>query len=220
MTAPHTATAAAATRDRARVATADLRWRCPPPEAGISATSEAEPIRSVIGQDGAVDVLRFGLEIDAPGQNVCVRGLTGTGRSSPVQRLLEDAQPAILPVIDGEPAPPERIQHYVSKGLLGEADVEALRTKIEQYGERLGQLSERMHAARAEHRQRMRNLIEEEALEILTGWDTGLPDENGRYPEGTLLALAMERAAEFWRMTQPESSADPTAPSQTPNAAG
>ena len=269
MTAPHTSTAAAATRDRARVATDDLRWCCPPSEAGITATSEAEPIRSVIGQDDAVNALRFGLEIDAPGQNVYVRGLTGTGRSSLVQRLLEDAQPsspaapdrcyvhnfeqpdrpalitlprgrgrafrdrmdelisyvkeqllpalasdtmkarraelehrleqemqalgrpfekqltendlalvmltmpggaqpAILPVIDGEPAPPERIQHYVSKGLLSEADVEALRTKIEQYGERLGELSERMQAAREEHRQRMRKLIEEEARWLLS----------------------------------------------------
>jgi predicted ATP-dependent protease len=268
MTAPPSDPSASATRDRARVAIADLRWRCPPAEVGVASTAEAEPIRGVIGQDDAVESLRFGLEIDAPGQNIYVRGLTGTGRSSLVQRLLEDAQPsspaapdrcfvhnfdqpdrpalitlprgrgrafrdrmeefisyvkeqllpalasdsmkgrraelerrleqemqalgrpfekqltendlalvmltmpggaqpAILPVIDGEPATPDRIQDYVSKGRLSEADVKALRAKIERFGERLGELNEKMQAAREEHRHRMRKLIEEEARWLL-----------------------------------------------------
>jgi ATP-dependent Lon protease len=57
-----------------------------------------------------------------------------------------------------------------------------------------------------------------EALEVLSGWEAGRPDENGRYGEGTLLARAMERADDFWNMTQPELSADTPAPPQTPNA--
>ncbi|MBI4718017.1 MAG: AAA family ATPase [Planctomycetes bacterium] len=49
-----------------------------------------EPITGVIGQDAAVDALRFGLETKAPGQNVFVRGLTGTGRMTLIRRLLEE----------------------------------------------------------------------------------------------------------------------------------
>ena len=37
-----------------------------------------------------------------------------------------------------------------------------------------------------------------EALELLTGMPAGLRDENDEYPEGSLLALALERAHDFW----------------------
>ena len=42
----------------------------------------------IVGQDIAVDALRFGIECCAPEQNVFVRGLTGTGRMTVVKRLL------------------------------------------------------------------------------------------------------------------------------------
>ena len=51
------------------------------------------PADTVVGQDVAVDALRFGLETSAPGQNVFVRGLTGTGRATLVRRLLETIRP-------------------------------------------------------------------------------------------------------------------------------
>jgi ATP-dependent Lon protease len=44
--------------------------------------------------------LSFGLEIDAPGQNVFVRGLTGTGRMTLVRRLLQDTTPICRPARD------------------------------------------------------------------------------------------------------------------------
>jgi len=54
----------------------------------------------VVGQDSAVAALRFGLEIDAPGQNIFVRGLSGTGRLTLVYRLLKEIQPSCPPVND------------------------------------------------------------------------------------------------------------------------
>ncbi|MDH3467661.1 MAG: AAA family ATPase, partial [Gammaproteobacteria bacterium] len=39
------------------------------------------------------------------------------------------------------------------------------------------------------------------ALEILTGMPAGNADAEGRYPDGTLLHAAVERAGEFWRRT-------------------
>lgn len=70
-----------------------LRWRCDPTALPFASTKDIEPIVGVVGQDCAVEALRFGLEVDAPGQNVFVRGLTGTGRMTLVRRLLEEIRP-------------------------------------------------------------------------------------------------------------------------------
>jgi ATP-dependent Lon protease len=70
-----------------------LRWRCDPETLPFETTAEVEPIAGVIGQASAVESLRFGLECGAPGQNVFIRGLTGTGRMTLVRRLLEELKP-------------------------------------------------------------------------------------------------------------------------------
>lgn len=67
-----------------------LRWVCDPTKLGFETTDEVDPARGVVGQDTAVAALRFGLETDAPGQNIFVRGLSGTGRLTLVRRLLKD----------------------------------------------------------------------------------------------------------------------------------
>ena len=71
-----------------------LRWRCDASELGFETTNDVKPLVGVVGQDDAVEALRFGLETDAPGQNVFVRGLSGTGRMTLIKRLLEDIQPS------------------------------------------------------------------------------------------------------------------------------
>lgn len=67
-----------------------LRWRCDLDDLPFESTLDVEPVSGVVGQDAAVEALRFGLETNAPGQNVFVRGLSGTGRSTLVRRLLEE----------------------------------------------------------------------------------------------------------------------------------
>ena len=57
-----------------------LRWRCDAAELDFETTNDVKPLVGVVGQDDAVEALRFGLETDAPGQNIFVRGLSGTGR--------------------------------------------------------------------------------------------------------------------------------------------
>lgn len=71
-----------------------LRWHCDPTAFAFSSTKEIEPIHGVIGQQTAVEALSFGLEIHAPGQNVFVRGLTGTGRMTLISRLLQEIKPS------------------------------------------------------------------------------------------------------------------------------
>ncbi|MGQ0613311.1 MAG: Lon protease family protein [Planctomycetaceae bacterium] len=73
-----------------------LRWRCDATKLGFRTTADLDPIRGVIGQDNAVESLRFGLETDAAGQNIFIRGLAGTGRLTMVRRLLEELKPVCL----------------------------------------------------------------------------------------------------------------------------
>ena len=70
-----------------------LRWRCDPSQLDFETTADVEPVAGIVGQTSAVEALRFGIESDAPGQNVFVRGLTGTGRMSMVRRLLDELMP-------------------------------------------------------------------------------------------------------------------------------
>lgn len=71
----------------------DLRWVCDETALNFKSTADVEPIIGVIGQSLALEALEFGLACDAPGQNVYVRGLVGTGRMSMVKRLLTDLSP-------------------------------------------------------------------------------------------------------------------------------
>ncbi|MFQ5590328.1 MAG: AAA family ATPase, partial [Phycisphaerae bacterium] len=77
-----------------------LRWHCDPGLLPFDSTADVEPATGVVGQDAAVEALRFGLEINAPGQNIFVRGFSGTGRLTLVQRLLEELQPTRPPTKD------------------------------------------------------------------------------------------------------------------------
>ncbi len=71
-----------------------LRWRCDPKKLPFKTTTDVEPLTGIIGQDQAVEALRFGLETQAPGQNIFVRGLSGTGRLTLVRRLLQEIRPS------------------------------------------------------------------------------------------------------------------------------
>ena len=261
--------AAARTRADLRIPPEGLRWTCDPAAFGVASTAEIDPVVGIVGQEDAVEALRFGLEIHAPGQNVFVRGMTGTGRLTLVRQLLADIEPAcppakdrcyvhsfedpgrprlvtlprgagprfrdrigeligyietellpalnsdsmktrrqelerelkassealtdpfqaelaknelaavamttpsgpqqvLIPVIDGQPAPPDRVQQLVGEGKLAEADLDALRGKVETFGSRLEDLNEELRKLREAFRQRMRGLIEGEARALLS----------------------------------------------------
>ncbi|MDJ0973145.1 MAG: ATP-binding protein [Planctomycetota bacterium] len=247
-----------------------LRWRLAPDTFAFETTADVEPIEGVVGQETAVEALSFGLEIDAPGQNVFVRGLTGTGRSTLIRRLLETIRPdcprapdrcyvhnfekpdrpmlltlprglggdfrdamdefirfvrinlapalgsdvikqrgrdierttakrietltapfdaelaeagltlvmaqmgpmtrqLILPVIDGEPAPPERVEALKQEGKLTDEQITALREKAEHYSDRLNALGQEVQKIQLETQERLKALIQAEARAILSG---------------------------------------------------
>ena len=71
-----------------------LRWCCDADWLDFETTQSVEPILGVVGQDDAIEALRYGLEVFAPGQNIYVRGIAGTGRMTLVRQLLEDISPS------------------------------------------------------------------------------------------------------------------------------
>ena len=72
-----------------RVSPEDLRWRCKESDIGYQSTKDIVDTMQIVGQDFAMEALQFGLESDAPGQNIYVKGLNGTGRMTIVRSTLE-----------------------------------------------------------------------------------------------------------------------------------
>lgn len=70
-----------------------LRWRCEPERFEFETTRDLEPHHGIVGQREAVEALRFGIECAAPGQNVFIRGLSGSGRMNLIQTLIEEFRP-------------------------------------------------------------------------------------------------------------------------------
>jgi ATP-dependent Lon protease len=70
-----------------------LKWRVDENALTFRSTREVDPAEGIIGQPIAMEAMRFGVESTAPGQNIYVRGTSGTGRSSLVQTLLRELNP-------------------------------------------------------------------------------------------------------------------------------
>ncbi len=67
----------------------DLRWKCPGNIVNFKSTAELNPLDKVVGQPRAIDAIRMGINLQAPGYNIFVTGLSGTGRTSTVKRIVE-----------------------------------------------------------------------------------------------------------------------------------
>jgi len=67
-----------------------LRWQCDPKSLGIKSTDDVRPTREIIGQERALRALHVGLEMNHFGYNIFVTGLSGTGRTTTIKRLLQD----------------------------------------------------------------------------------------------------------------------------------
>lgn len=66
-----------------------LCWSCSVAELNFQCTDELAPLDHFIGQRRALESIRFGLEVDKPGYNLFVTGLTGTGKTTAVKAHLE-----------------------------------------------------------------------------------------------------------------------------------
>lgn len=66
-----------------------VRQSCDPALFHCNSTADLVPIGGIIGQDRALNALRFGLNIVKPGFNIYVSGPTGTGRTTAIRPFLE-----------------------------------------------------------------------------------------------------------------------------------
>jgi len=66
-----------------------LRHRCDPALFAFETTTELDDLPNPLGQQRAVDAVRFGVEIDGPGYNLFVLGPSGVGKRSLVSQVLD-----------------------------------------------------------------------------------------------------------------------------------
>lgn len=78
-----------ASHEKHRVKQQDLRWHCDAESLGFDTTDDIKCKPHIIGQDRALDAIRLGLELRSPGYNIYVSGLTGTGKSTAIERILK-----------------------------------------------------------------------------------------------------------------------------------
>lgn len=113
--------------------------KCDPGAIGGSDSSQINTLKTIIGQDRALKALRFGLGIKDKGFNIFVSGRPGTGRTTAIERFLEEAAAQ-------EPAPydwcyvnnfrdgyhPKVLRLPAGKALKFQAEMEKLVTRIAQ----------------------------------------------------------------------------------------
>ena len=91
--------------DKLRLPPEELRLQHDPASFTFDCTDELVPLSEFVGQDRAVRSLQFGLELEKPGYNIFVTGLTGTGKATAIleyiQRTVERRRQAdALPLPD------------------------------------------------------------------------------------------------------------------------
>ncbi|MEE8159297.1 MAG: ATP-binding protein, partial [Dehalococcoidia bacterium] len=71
--------------DKYRVPWDRTCWTCSVGDLHFQCTDELVPLDQFIGQRRALEAIRLGLEVDKPGYNLFVTGLTGTGKATAVK---------------------------------------------------------------------------------------------------------------------------------------
>ncbi len=114
-----------------------LRWTCDPQQFEFETTAELPYSDVIIGQERAVEAIRFGLDIESPGFNVFVMGPVGSGRRSILMRLVRE-QAAQAPTPDdwvyvnhfADPRTPRAIQLPAGQGAQLRADMERFNAEL------------------------------------------------------------------------------------------
>ncbi|MGE5411670.1 MAG: AAA family ATPase [Clostridiales bacterium] len=72
---------------------AELKLRVDPDFFDFESTRNITPIHEIIGQERALKALKVGVELWAPGYNIFITGLSGTGKATTVKQMLEVIRP-------------------------------------------------------------------------------------------------------------------------------
>ncbi len=71
----------------------DLKWISNPKQFDFDSTAKIDPNEGIIGQEKAIKALQVGIEIKSPGYNIFVTGLSGTGKLTTIEKVLETITP-------------------------------------------------------------------------------------------------------------------------------
>jgi ATP-dependent Lon protease len=145
-----------------------LRWRFDESLLDFKDTSEVHPAVGIIGQPVAIEAMRFGIECDAPGQNIYVRGVTGTGRMTLVQSVLAELDPRPRRRLDRcyvhNFSQPDRPRLVTLPAGDGPKFRRAMRQAAEFIGHRLGEVLET--ASAKSHREALQEQAQQAVLAI------------------------------------------------------
>jgi lon-related putative ATP-dependent protease len=78
----------------------ELRYICDPSQFEFETTESVPPLEGIIGQERAVRAMEFGLAIKRHGYNIFMTGMTGTGKISYAQTLINEVAGTELPPDD------------------------------------------------------------------------------------------------------------------------
>jgi lon-related putative ATP-dependent protease len=78
----------------------ELRWKCDPNVFEFTSTSDIEPLKGILGQKRALKALRLGVELKAPGYNIYIAGLSGSGKATTVKEILKTMASSCPEVFD------------------------------------------------------------------------------------------------------------------------
>lgn len=67
----------------------ELRWKCDPDILEFDSTEDLKPIEGILGQERALKAIRLGVEMRAPGYNIFICGMSGSGKATTVKQMLE-----------------------------------------------------------------------------------------------------------------------------------
>lgn len=82
------------------LSTEDLRWKCDPKILEFDSTQDLKPIEGILGQERALKAIRLGVEMRAPGYNIFICGMSGSGKATTVKQMLETIGADCPPLFD------------------------------------------------------------------------------------------------------------------------
>ncbi|MCB9207771.1 MAG: AAA family ATPase [Ignavibacteriales bacterium] len=71
----------------------ELKFTCDIGCFDFDTTDTLKPIEGIIGQHRAIKALKVGIDIESPGYNVFITGLSGTGKQTTIRKLLQEFLP-------------------------------------------------------------------------------------------------------------------------------
>ncbi len=78
----------------------DLKLECDTSNFEFESTQTIEPIEGIVGQERALKALKIGVEIKNQGYNIFITGLSGTGKYTTIQKVLETMRPKATELFD------------------------------------------------------------------------------------------------------------------------